>query len=96
MTHDKNTFIMLAMALGIFIGPVQAASRTLAGRLSPPGMVTQTFGLYALTGKSVSFLGPMAYAGAVTAFGTQQAGMMTIIAFWLAGLALLVFVQEKK
>ncbi len=96
MTHDKNTFIMLAMALGIFIGPVQAASRTLAGRLSPPGMVTQTFGLYALTGKSVSFLGPMAYAAAVTAFGTQQAGMMTIVAFWLAGLALLVFVKEKK
>ena len=58
--------------------------------------MTQTFGLYALTGKSVSFLGPMAYAAAVTAFGTQQAGMLTIIAFWLAGLALLVFVKEKK
>ncbi len=95
MVHDKYHFIAMAMVLGIFIGPVQAASRTLAGRLAPVGMVTQTYGLYALTGKSVSFLGPMAYAGAVTVFGTQQAGMMTIILFWLAGLILLTFVREK-
>jgi MFS transporter, UMF1 family len=95
MVHDKHDFIVLAMVLGIFIGPVQAASRTLAGRLAPPGMVTQTYGLYALTGKSVSFLGPMAYAAAVTATGTQQAGMLTIVFFWLAGLILLSFVREK-
>lgn len=92
---DKYHFILLSLVLGIFIGPVQAASRTLAGRLSPSGMVTQTYGLYALTGKSVSFLGPLSYAAAVTAFGTQQAGMLTIAAFWLVGLVLLVFVKEK-
>lgn len=95
MAGDKNTFIGLALLLGLFIGPVQAASRTLAGRLSPPGMITQTFGLYALTGKSVSFLGPMSYAGAVAAFGTQQAGMMTIVLFWLAGLSMMLFVKER-
>lgn len=95
MVEDKYDFIALAMVLGIFIGPVQAASRTLAGRLAPTGMVTQTYGLYALTGKSVSFLGPMSYAAAVAAFGTQQAGMMTIVFFWLAGLILLTFVREK-
>lgn len=95
MIENKYDFIALAMVLGVFIGPVQAASRTLAGRLAPAGMVTQTYGLYALTGKSVSFLGPMSYAAAVTAFGTQQAGMLTIVFFWLAGLILLVFVREK-
>lgn len=93
--HDKYTFIVLALFLGIFIGPVQAASRTLAGRLAPASMVTQTYGFYALTGKSVSFLGPMVYAGAVTALGTQQAGMLSIVCFWLAGLVLLVCVKEQ-
>ncbi len=95
MIHDKHVFIGLALALGIFIGPVQAASRTLAGRLAPPGMITQTYGLYALTGKSVSFMGPLAYASAVTIFGTQQAGMMSIIVFWLIGLICMLFVKEK-
>ncbi len=95
-TDDKSLFMGLALFLGIFIGPAQAASRTLAGRLAPPGMVTQTYGLYAFTGKSVTFLGPLAYAWATSAFGTQQAGMMTIILFWLVGLALLSFVKEER
>lgn len=93
-TADKTTFMMIAFALGIFIGPAQAASRTLAGRLAPHGMVNQTYGLYAFTGKSVAFLGPIAYGAATHAFGTQQAGMMSIVAFWIVGLALLVFVRE--
>ena len=95
MTVDKGTFMGLSLALGIFIGPAQAASRTLAGRLAPPGMVTQTFGLYAFTGKSVTFLGPLAYGWATGLFESQQAGMMTIILFWMIGLLLLLDVREK-
>ena len=95
-TSDKTTFMSLAMGLGIFMGPVQAASRTLAGRLSPPGMITQTYGLYAFTGKSVAFMGPIAYGAATHIYGTQQAGMFTIILFWIIGLGLLSMVEEKR
>ncbi len=94
-TQDKYMFMTLALGLGIFMGPVQAASRTLAGRLAPQGMVTQTFGLYAFTGKTVAFVGPLAYAGATHYFATQQAGMFTIILFWIIGLGLLTMVKEK-
>ena len=95
LTHDKNIFITLALALGIFMGPAQAASRTLAARLSPPDMVAQTYGLYSFTGKSVSFFGPLAFGLATSAFDSQRAGMATIILFWLAGMALLALVREK-
>jgi len=95
-TTDKNLFMSLAMGLGIFMGPVQAASRTLAGRLAPAGMVTQTYGLYAFTGKSVAFLGPIAYGAATHIYGTQQAGMFTIILFWVIGLGLLSMVEERR
>lgn len=96
LTRDKDLFMWLAMGLGIFIGPAQAASRTLAGKLAPPGMITQTFGLYAFTGKSMAFIGPLAYAGATHFYGTQQAGMFTIIAFWILGLGLLSLVEERR
>jgi MFS transporter, UMF1 family len=96
MAPDKNTFILLAMGLGIFMGPVQAASRTLAGRLAPHGMVTQTYGLYAFTGKSVAFMGPLAYGAATHVYGTQEAGMFTIILFWILGLGLLSMVEERR
>jgi MFS transporter, UMF1 family len=95
LTTDKDVFIALSLGLGIFIGPAQAAGRTLAGRLSPPAMVTQTFGLYAFTGKSVAFLGPLAYGLATHAYGTQTAGMFTIIMFWTLGLLLMTLVKEK-
>jgi UMF1 family MFS transporter len=76
------------------MGPVQAASRTMISKLSPPHMLTQTYGLYAFTGKSISFLGPIAFGAMTTAFGTQQAGMASIIAFWLVGLIILMKVKE--
>lgn len=95
-THDKEMFTYLALGLGIFMGPVQAASRTLAGRLAPHGMVTQTYGLYAFTGKSVAFMGPIAYGAATHYYGNQNAGMFTIVLFWVLGLALLSLVEEKR
>lgn len=95
-TKDKTIFMALSMGLGIFMGPVQAASRTLAGRLSPHGMINQTYGLYAFTGKSVAFMGPLAYGAALHVYGTQQAGMFTIILFWILGLGLLTLVKEGR
>lgn len=96
LTTEKTTFMALAMVLGIFMGPVQAASRTLAGRLAPPNMVTQTYGLYSFTGKSVAFIGPLFYGAATHFYGTQQAGMFTIILFWVIGLGLLSMVEEAR
>ncbi len=96
MTTEKQTFMALALALGTFMGPVQAASRTFAGRLAPYGMVTQTFGLYDFTGKSVAFMGPIAYGAATHFYGSQQAGMFTIVIFWILGLGLLTMVEERR
>ena len=96
LTGSKLVFILLALGLGTFMGPVQAASRTMISKLCPPEMITQSYGLYAFTGKSVSFLGPLMFGIATTIFGTQQAGMATIILFWAVGLLLLLKVKEER
>ncbi|MCB1538348.1 MAG: MFS transporter [Rhodospirillales bacterium] len=85
-THDKTVFIALACLLGLFIGPVQAASRAMLVRLSPPEHLGAFFGLYAMTGKSVAFMGPFAFAALTALFHSQRAGMASIIGFWLVGL----------
>jgi UMF1 family MFS transporter len=89
-----GTFIALALMLGIFVGPAQAASRTLMARLAPPEMETEMFGLYALAGKAVSFIGPTAFALATQLSGSQRGGMAMIIALFVLGGALLLFVRE--
>ena len=95
MTDDKNMFILLSCGLGLFIGPVQAAARAMLVRLSPPENLGAFFGLYALTGKSVAFLGPFAFSALTTAFDSQRAGMASILGFWALGLILVCFVGSK-
>lgn len=96
MVTDIKVFIGLALVLGIFLGPVQSASRTLAARLAPPDMINQTYGFYGLTGKCISFMGPLAFAIATQAFDSQRAGIATIIVFWLVGMLLLMKVKEER
>ena len=93
---DKNLFLILSLGLGIFMGPVQAASRTMISKLCPPDMMTQGYGLYAFTGKSISFLGPLAFGIMTSVFGTQQAGMASIVMFWVVGLIILLKVKEER
>lgn len=94
LVEDQRLFIALALGLGIFVGPTQAASRSLMARLSPSEMETEFFGLYAFTGKAIAFAGPFAFAAVTTLFDSQRAGMATILVFWLAGGALLLAVRK--
>ena len=93
---DKETFMVLALVLGLFVGPVQSASRTMMGHIAPDEQKACFYGLYALSGKSVSFMGPMFYSSILLATGIQQLAMSTILVFWLIGLLILLSVKEQK
>ncbi len=89
LTEDATTFWIIGGLLGIFVGPTQAASRTLMAKLAPPEQQTEMFGLYALSGKVTAFLGPF-ILGTVTLWAdSQRAGMATILLFFSAGFFLL-------
>lgn len=96
ITDDKTVFIVLACALGLFIGPVQASSRTMLAQLAPPDKTASFFGLYAMTGKAVAFMGPFAFGMLTMVFESQRAGMFSILGFWLLGLLMVYFVKLAK
>lgn len=96
LIEDKGWFFALAVMLGIFVGPVQAASRSMMARLAPPAIRAEMFGLYALSGKAVAFMGPLCYGLATDAFGTQRAGMASVLAFFTIGLIGLYWVKEER
>jgi UMF1 family MFS transporter len=85
VVESKLAFIILGATLGIFFGPVQAASRSLMARIIPPGTESEMFGLYALSGKATAFLGPWAVAVVTTATGSQRWGMATVLPFMIIG-----------
>jgi UMF1 family MFS transporter len=94
LAEGKTEFWALALGLGIFIGPAQAASRTLMSRLAPPAEVSAHFGLFALSGRVTGFLGPYVLAAVTEATESQRAGMATVVAFLALGAAVLAGVRE--
>ncbi|TCZ66100.1 MFS transporter [Roseicella aquatilis] len=96
VAQGKPMFWALALALGVFIGPAQAASRTLMARLAPPGEVAAHFGLFALSGRVTGFLGPAVLAAVTTATDSQRAGMATVVVFLALGAAILAGVREPR
>lgn len=94
--EDKTLFWILVLCLGIFMGPAQAASRSLMARLAPPEQVSEMFGLFALSGKITAFIGPAILASVTLAFESQRAGMATVIVFLLVGGLLMMFVSEPS
>jgi UMF1 family MFS transporter len=93
LVESKTMFWVWGSALGLFVGPAQAASRSMMARLAPPDERAEMFGLLALSGKATAFLGPAILGWATWAFASQRAGMATILLFWLAGLAVLTRVK---
>ena len=92
----ERAYLVLGCLIGAAGGPLQAASRTLLIRLAPKDRIAQYFGLFALTGKVTSFIGPL-LIGIITALtASQKAGMAVLVVFFLAGLALLGRVKETQ
>ena len=58
-------------------------------RLAPPGREGELFGLYATTGRAVSFLAPTLFGVSISLFGSERAGIVGILVVLAAGLVAL-------
>lgn len=102
--HDQGQAIFwgAGLLLCVFVGPAQSASRSLLARLIPTGREGEIFGLYATTGRAVSFLAPLMFTAAIT-LGTQVEGqpaqhwgILGIVAVLALGLVLLLPVKTRS
>ena len=92
----ERAYLILGCCIGAVGAPLQAASRSLLIRLAPKDRIAQYFGLFALTGKVTSFVGPL-LIGVVTAVtASQKAGMAVLVPFFVTGLALLARVRRQR
>jgi UMF1 family MFS transporter len=89
-------FWAAALLVGVFAGPNQAASRSLMARFVPHDAENQFFGFFALSGKLTAFIGPV-MLGLLTAWsGSQRVGVGIVIVLFLAGLGVLLTVDEQE
>ena len=109
-TSDTLFFVIGALA-GFAMAGLQSVSRTMVAKLCPADRATEFFGLFAVAGRSSSFLGPAIFgwiaadlaaghmANSTSAIEAEQLGLRTasllIIAFLAVGGAILLFVNEN-
>lgn len=91
---QERIFLGFAILMGLCLGPIQAASRTMVGRLAPPGKIAEFYGLFSLSGRATAFLAPFAIAVVTQAFDSQRAGMSVVLVFLVVGLLLMLRVEE--
>jgi UMF1 family MFS transporter len=85
-------FFGFGLFLCTFVGPAQAASRTMMSRLSADDKQGEAFGLYATTGRAVSFLAPAAWTIFVGLFSPLW-GIIGLMVILLIGFILLMSVR---
>jgi UMF1 family MFS transporter len=90
----EKAYLVLGCLIGAAGGPLQAASRTLLIRIAPQDRIAQYFGLFALTGKVTSFIGPLLIGIVTAATASQKMGMAVLVVFFVTGLVLLARVKE--
>ncbi|WP_158866764.1 MFS transporter [Leifsonia sp. AG29] len=91
-----TAFWVFGLILCLFVGPAQSCSRTFLARVTPAGREGEVFGLYATTGRAVSFLAPLLFASFVALGGAQYWGILGIVLVLLAGLVLLLPVKAVR
>ncbi|WP_142029349.1 MFS transporter [Arthrobacter sp. SLBN-112] len=99
----STTFWVFGLFLCLFVGPAQSASRAYLARLAPHGESGELFGLYATTGRAVSFLAPALFTLCITvatplvpAGQAQRWGILGIMVVLLAGLLVLLPVKSPE
>lgn len=89
-------FWIWGLFLCFFVGPVQSSSRAFLGRLTRSETAGEMYGLYATTGRSVSFLTPALIAVFVGLSGESRMMVPAIILVLVGGLLLLWPVRDPK
>ena len=89
-------FISMFMLMAASITAAFANSRAMMARLAPVSMMSQFFGLYALSGTVTAFLGHGIVTFFTGTFDSQVAGFSSVIILLVTGLVLMHWVREER
>lgn len=95
-TLPELVYLGMVMLLAMTITAAFATSRSMMARIAPVSMMSQFFGLYALSGNATAFLGH----GMVTVFtavsGSQAVGLGSLLILFITGFVLMHWVHEER
>jgi UMF1 family MFS transporter len=102
--QSKNEFYILAIIIGLVQGGIQVLSRSYYAKIIPIGKSAEYFGFYNMFGKFATIIGPALIGGVgllvksmdYSSNIASRASITSISLFFIAGGALLHFVNEQR
>ena len=89
-------FLTLGAGIGIVLGGSQALSRSLFSQLIPPGKEGEYFGLYEISDKGTSWLGPLLFGLAFSLTDSYRIAILSLILFFVVGFVMLALVPMRR
>ena len=89
LENGEFYFWIAGALIGIFMGPNQAASRSLMGRLIPENKENEFYGFFAFSGKATAFLGPLLFTVVVTLTGDIRLSLLILAVLFFIGMLML-------
>lgn len=95
-TLPEIVFVGMYMIIGCSIAVAFATSRSMMARIAPRSMLSQFFGLYALSGNATAFMGHGMVTLFTRLFASQAVGLASTLILLAIGLALMRGVREER
>jgi UMF1 family MFS transporter len=89
-------FVALGGLIGLVLGGSQALSRSMFSQLIPAGREAEYFGLYEISDKGTSWLGPLLFGLAFQVTGSYRVAIVSLVVFFLTGFAGLFLVPIRR
>jgi UMF1 family MFS transporter len=89
-------FVALGCAIGLVLGGSQALSRSLFSQLIPKGKEGEYFGLYEISDKGTSWMGPLLFGLAYDATRSYRVAIISLLAFFVIGFVALLAVPMRR
>lgn len=86
----------MAGAIALVLGGSQALSRSLFARMIPPGREASFFGIYEISERGTSWIGPLIFGAVVGATNSYRDAILSLIALFLLGLVILATTNTDR
>ena len=94
--HTVPEAWVLAALIAIVLGGSQALSRSLFSRLIPDGKEAAFFGLYEVSERGTSWMGPLLFSIVIARTGSYRQALLSLIVFFVVGLIGLWFTDTDR
>ncbi|GAB4579799.1 MAG: hypothetical protein Fur0022_25380 [Anaerolineales bacterium] len=89
-------FYVLGLFIALVLGGSQAISRSLFAQMVPKNQEAEYFSIYEISERGTSWLGPLVFGITNQVLHSLRPAIFSLIIFFVVGLLVLFFVNEKK